>query len=151
MAHTMICTYCAAEMPEISVFCPGCGRSVNAPEEVSATSARDAVLGGLSYVTVVPAIVFLAVPAFRSNRFVRLHSWQSVFFFAAAAVTALLLKVLFAVFSILPAIGFLVAWLLVGVTLIAMVMLWAVLTLKAVQGQSYELPILGRIAASLAD
>jgi uncharacterized membrane protein len=138
-------------MPEISAFCPGCGRSVNAPEELSAASARDAVLGGLSYVTVVPAIVFLAVPAFRSNRFVRLHSWQSVFFFAAAAVTALVLKVLFAVFSILPGIGFLVAWLLVGVTFLAMMMLWVVLTLKAVQGQSYELPILGRIASRLAE
>ena len=147
----MICTHCAAEMPEISAFCPGCGRSVDAPEELSVASTRDAVLGGLSYVTVVPAIVFLAVPAFRSNRFVRLHSWQSVFFFAAAAATALLLKVLFAVFSILPAIGFLVAWLLVGVTFIAMMMLWVVLTVKAVQGQGYELPILGRIAARLAE
>ena len=138
-------------MPEISAFCPGCGRSVNAPEELSAATARDAVMGGLAYVTVVPAIVFLAVPALRSNRFVRLHSWQSVFFFAAAAVMALLIKVLFAIFSILPAIGFLVAWLSVGVTFIAMVMVWVVLAVKAVQGQSYELPVLGRIAARLAE
>src|SRR5436309_3254037 len=105
----MTCPHCAAEMPEISAFCPVCGRSVNAPPALRATDTRDAVLGAFAYVTVLPAILFL-VPALRSSRFVRFHSWQSVFFAVAAAIAAFVMKLLFAIFSILPVIGFLLAW-----------------------------------------
>src|SRR6266849_4428483 len=119
----MICSHCAAEMPEISSFCPACGRSVIAAEAFSAVDGRDALLGGLAYVMVAPAIVLLAVPTLKSSRFVRFHSWQSVFFAVTAAMTALVLRLLFAVFSVLPGVGFLLAWLLVGVTFIAIVVL----------------------------
>ena len=137
-------------MPEISGFCPGCGRSVHALEELRAASAREALLGALAYATVVPAILFLAIPAFKGSRFVRFHSWQSVFFAAAAAITVLVMKLLFGVFSILPAIGLLLAWLCVGVLFIAIMVIWVLLTLQAVQGQSYELPVIGSMAAQLA-
>ena len=99
--------------------------------------------------TVLPAILFL-VPALRSSRFVRFHSWQSVFFAVAAAMTAFVMKLLFAIFSILPVIGFLLAWLSVGVSFIAIAMIWVALAVKAAQGQSYELPVIGRMAAQLA-
>ena len=115
-----------------------------------AAGTSDALLGGLAYATVVPAILFLAVPALKSSRFVRFHSWQSVFFGGAAVVAILVMRFLFAIFSVLPAIGFLVACLVIGVTSIAMVVIWLVLTLKAIQGKSYELPIVGAIAANLA-
>ena len=118
---------------------------------LTATDARDALLGALAYLTVVPAILFLAVPAFRSSRFVRFHSWQSVFFAIATAIAGFLVKLVFMIFSILPAIGFLLAWLSVGVASIALVIIWVVLAVKAVQGQSYELPVLGRMAARLAE
>jgi uncharacterized membrane protein len=136
-------------MPEISAFCPVCGRSVNAPPTLLADDTRDVVLGALAYVTVLPAILFL-IPALRSSRFVRFHSWQSVFFAVAAAVAAFVMKLLFAVFSILPVIGFLLAWLSVGVSFIAIVMIWVALAVKAAQGQSYGLPVIGRVAAQLA-
>ena len=147
----MICSHCASEMPEISAFCPGCGRSVNAPEGLRAADARDALLGALAYVTVLPAILFLAVPVLKRSRFVRFHSWQSVFFTIATAIAGLVVKLGFVIFSILPAIGFLLAWLSVGVASIALVFIWAVLAVKAVQGQSYELPVLGQMAAQLAE
>jgi len=137
-------------MPEITEFCPGCGRPVHAPEELRAAGGREAALGALAYATVAPAILFLTVPAFKGSRFVRFHSWQSVFFAAAAAVTVLIVKLLFGVFSILPAIGLLLAWLCVGVLFIAIVVIWVLLTVKAAQGQSYELPVIGSMAAQLA-
>lgn len=137
-------------MPEISAFCPGCGRSVAAPETVTVADTGDALLGGLAYVTPVPAIVFLAVPALKSSRFVRFHSWQSLFFFAAVAVAAFLMRFLFAILSFLPVIGFPLAWLSVGITFIAITVIWVVLLVKALQGQGYELPGLGGIAARLA-
>jgi uncharacterized membrane protein len=137
-------------MPDISEFCPGCGRPVGASAAPAADS-HEALLAALAYVAVAPAILFLAVPALRHSRFVRFHSWQSIFFAAAAAVAALVMKLLFGVFSILPAIGLLLAWLCVGVVFIGTVVIWVLLTVKAVQGQSYELPVIGSMAAQLAD
>jgi len=124
---------------------------VNAPEALSGAEPRDAILGGLAYVTVLPAILFLAVPALKSSRFVRFHSWQSVFFSIATAVTVILIKLLFAILSLLPVVGFLLAWLSVGVAFIAIVVTWVALAAKAVQRQSYELPVIGRKAAQLAE
>jgi uncharacterized membrane protein len=138
-------------MPDISAFCPVCGRPVGASLASPAQGTRDALLGGLAYLTVIPAIVFLAVPAFKSSRFVRFHSWQSVFFAAAATVAGLLVKFLFAVLSMLPLIGFLAACLVVGITVIAVAAIWVVLPVKALQGQNYELPVLGGIAAAMAE
>ena len=124
---------------------------MNAPEAFSAAEPRDAILGGLAYVTVLPAILFLAVPALKSSRFVRFHSWQSVFFSLATAFTVILIKLLFTILSLLPVVGFLLAWLSVGVALIAIVVTWVALAAKAVQGQSYELPVIGRKAAQMAE
>ena len=124
---------------------------MNAPEALSGAEPRDAILGGLAYVTVLPAILFLAVPALKSSRFVRFHSWQSVFFSIATAVTVILIKLLFTILSLLPVVGFLLAWLSVGVAFIAIVVTWVALAAKAVQGQSYELPVIGRKAAQLAE
>jgi uncharacterized membrane protein len=137
-------------MPDISEFCPGCGRAVGAAEALRAADSRDALLATLAYL-VAPAILFLAVPALNRSCFVRFHSWQSIFFAAAAAVTGLVMKLLFGVFSILPAIGLLLAWLCVGVVFIGTAVLWVLLTVKAAQGQSYELPVIGSMAAQLSN
>jgi uncharacterized membrane protein len=137
-------------MPEISEFCPGCGRSVHA-EQFTAAGLRDAVLGGLAYVAVIPAILFLAVPSLRSSRFVRFHSWQSIFFAISTAALILVLRLLFLTFSMLPVIGFLIAWLSLGIGFLADLTLWAVLVAKAAQGHAYELPVIGLLAARLTD
>jgi uncharacterized membrane protein len=147
----MICSHCAAEMPEISAFCPSCGRSVTAEPELTATRFQDAVLGALAYATFVPAIVFLAIPALKSSRFVRFHSWQSVFLAIATVVAGSALRLLFVILSILPLVGFLLAWLSLGVGLLAIVVVWAALVAKAARGQGYELPMIGPLAARLAE
>lgn len=151
----MICPHCSAEMPEISVFCPGCGRSVQegdvpASPELHAGTARDAILGALAYVTVFPAILFLVLPSLKANRFVRFHSWQSVLFAITAVVLAACLRGVFAFFSLFPGIGFLLGVLACGLVFIALVFLWVVMVIKALQGQAYEVPWLGHFAANLA-
>jgi uncharacterized membrane protein len=111
---------------------------------------QDAVLGAIAYLTIIPAIVFLTTPALRSSRFVRFHSWQSVFLAIATAILCLALKLLFVVTSILPA-GFLIASLALGLVFLAIVILWVVLVAKTIQGQTYELPVIGPVAARLAE
>lgn len=148
----MICSHCASEMPDISAFCPGCGRSVHeVVEHLDVANTQEALLGALAYLTVFPAIVFLAVRAFKSKTFVRFHAWQSILFAVATAIIGLAMRLIFAILSFVPFIGFLFAWLSVGLVFLAIVLLWAVLVVKAGQGRAYELPWLGHYAAQLSE
>lgn len=148
----MICSHCATEMPEVSAYCPSCGRSVEGEaEHLIASDPKDALLGALAYLTFVPAIVLLVVPVMKSKPLVRFHAWQSILFAVATAVIALGMRGVFAILAVVPIIGFLFAWLSVGIVFLAIVVLWAVLVVKAGQGEAYELPWLGHFAMRLAE
>ena len=147
----MTCSHCLAEMPEISQFCPACGRRVGAPAEPPvAVGPKQAMLAAVAYLLAVPAILLLAVPALKATRFIRFHAWQSLFFLIATALFAAALRLLFVILSVFSWVGFLVAWLAVGIAMLAIVTLWAVLVAKAAQGETYELPLIGPVAERLA-
>jgi uncharacterized membrane protein len=146
----MICSYCAREMPDISGFCPACGRPVLSFNELKAEDATECLMGAAAYFALVPAIVFLCIPATRARQFVRFHAWQSVFFVISAVILSFVFRLLFLLLSILPLAGSLLAWLSAGVGFLAVAMLWAVLVTKAAQGQAYELPWIGPYAYRLA-
>ena len=107
-----------------------------------ASAERLAAAGG--YFTLVPAVVLLALPVYRSNRFVRFHAWQSIFLwsvFFLAALTAILVSNMAAA----------VVLLLLGILgSLAMFFLWIVLSLKAWQGERFELPLFGSLAERLS-
>ena len=145
----MICSNCDAPMPDVSAFCPACGQSVIA-EQSAATHPRDKLLAALAYIGLIPAMILLAIPALRNNRFIRFHSWQSVFFSISSVLLGLGLRLLFIIFSMLPVVGFLLAWLSLGIGSIGIVILWVVLVVKAAQGRHYELPLIGPLAAQFA-
>jgi uncharacterized membrane protein len=144
----MICPNCDAPMPDVSAFCPACGMSV--AENPSAVNSRDRALGALAYVGLIPAVVLLVIPVLRGNRFVRFHSWQSVLFTIASAVLGLALKLFFVIFAILPVVGFLLAWLSLGIGSMGIFILWVVLLIKAALGHHYQLPLIGPLAEQLA-
>jgi uncharacterized membrane protein len=144
----MICPNCEAPMPDISAFCPACGVSV--AETAGAVNSRDRALGALAYVGLVPAIVLLLIPGLRENRFVSFHSWQSVLFTIASALVGVVLKLLLMVLAIVPMVGFLLAWLLVGIGCMGIFILWIVLVVKAALGNYYQLPLIGPLAEQLA-
>lgn len=149
----MICSYCSAEMPDISAFCPGCGRSISAVADLdmleTKTDTGNRLFAALAYVALLPAGLFLILPSFKNNHFVRFHSWQSVLFVVVTAVLAGFTRAMFSLLSIIPGIGFLFATLMAGLVTLALVMMWCVLVIKALQGKRYELPWLGRWAATL--
>lgn len=96
-----------------------------------------------AYLTFIAGAVILFVPAFRNNRFVRFHAWQSillwgVFFlltFIALLLSNLAAAMLFLLFGILAS--------------LAMFFLWIVLSLKAWEGERFELPLFGKLAARM--
>ncbi len=144
-------------MPEISGFCPACGRAVaqssdSEPDIAGAEPlSRDAILGASAYFTVVPAIIFLAVPSIRHNRYVRFHSWQSILFAVSAVIIGVATRLAFAVLSMFPFLGFLLAWLVAGLVSLALVFLWIAIVIKAALGDAYELPFIGTWSLRLTD
>ena len=146
----MLCSYCDAPMPEVSAFCPACGRSTSS-DVFEKHDLRSPILGAVAYVGLVPAIVFLLIPALRESRFLRFHSWQSILFTLASIVLGLIFRLLYAIFSVFPVFGLLIAWLVAGVGSLGLFTLWLVLVVKAAQGQKLELPFLGPLALRIAE
>lgn len=132
-------------MPETAAFCPACGREVgpNVPPRTTA----DKFKGAASYLTFIPAAVFLLSRRFRKNRFVRFHSFQSLFFAFSLVGAGALMWLLFSGLMFIPHFGFLFAWLVVGIGVLGCAMVWLVLLIKALQGEFFQLPVIGGFAA----
>jgi uncharacterized membrane protein len=97
----------------------------------------------VAYLPLLPAAVVLFLPAFRNNRFVRFHAWQSILLwgvFFVLTIAALFLS------NVAAAMVFLLFGILAS---LAMLFLWIVLSLKAWQGERFEVPLFGELAARL--
>jgi uncharacterized membrane protein len=113
---------------------------------MSQSGLTDNAAGGLAYVTIIPAIVFLAIAPYNRNSFVRFHAWQSIFFTVACVAIDIALMVI----GRLPFLGLmtLFLWPLVG---LAFLILWIVVLIKAFNGERYKLPIIGDLAEKQAN
>jgi uncharacterized membrane protein len=141
------CTVCGAQTPDGSTVCPACSRSgppVARPAQTAASGLTDNLAGALAYL-LIPAIVFLAIEPYNRNRFIRFHSFQSVFF----AVALIALSVALSILTFIPFIGLILipVHLLIG---LGSFVVWIILTLKAYQGQTFKLPVIGDIAEQQA-
>jgi uncharacterized membrane protein len=168
------CPQCNAEMPDNVTFCPGCGRRMWVPGHdakkpaaiplaaktptvsMPATSTpaatipvppKDKLTAVLAYITFIPAIIFVLIEPFKRNRFVRFHSFQSIFFAVATILAAIAIRILYSLLILIPTLGYLLAWLVMAVALLGWVILWLVLLVKALQGEAFRLPWIGSIAA----
>ena len=161
-------------MPDISEFCPHCGRPVRegnvfppdpirsapvtAPESSKPPVApqqdapfpfqppvpwNDRIPGALAYLTFIPALTFLFLESYQKRKFVRFHAAQSLLFWVGV--------LLFAVIGVLASMfGWLFLWLLSGSLIgLALFFTWLLLSIKALQGQWFSLPLLGAFAAQL--
>lgn len=131
------CPHCGTEMPANSEFCPGCGWSMTPLPPAERAAAA------VAYLTLAPAAVILFLPAYRSNRFVRFHAWQSVLIWGAffvLTIAALFLS------NVAAAMAFLLFGILAS---LAMLFLWIVLSIKAWEGERFELPLFGMLAERL--
>lgn len=141
------CTSCGSSMDDTAAFCPKCGKSSAgaAPEGTGTASIpvagglADNVAGMLSYFTIIPAIIFLLIEPYKRNRFVRFHSFQSIFLWVAIFVIHWLFSILW------------VLWFVWSFIDIALFVLWLVLVIKAYQGEKWKVPVIGDIAEKQAN
>ncbi len=170
------CPQCHAEMPENVAFCPGCGRRMWVPGQTANKPAarlldprpavvhapavaaavvpdasapgqfKDHFIAASAYLTFIPAVIFLFIARLKHNRFIRFHSFQSIFFTVATIAIAIALRILYSLLTLIPVAGYLVAWLMLTVAALALGILWLVLMVKALQGQIFRLPVIGSLA-----
>ena len=139
------CPQCGIQVPDNTAFCPGCGWNTAQPVLGITGGIRDGIAGALAYFTFIPAIVFLMAEPFKKNRFIRFHSFQSIFLTIAAVVAGLALKLVFLILSLIP-LGHLLLLLISAIVFLGCLILWFVLMVKALQGELFKLPLIGDLA-----
>jgi uncharacterized membrane protein len=143
------CNMCGAQIADGTATCAACaGRVATAPAvpQASAGGMTDNVAGMLAYITIIPAIIFLLVDPYNKSRFVRFHSFQSIFLFVAVFAVHIVLSI----FTVVPFLILITAPLhfLVFLGTVVVVVLLAI---KANSGQMYKLPVIGDIAEKQAN
>ena len=116
------------------------------PEETPQSGLSDAAAGGLAYVTIIPAIIFLIVPPYNTNPNVRFHSWQSIFL----ALAWFAVDIALIIVRMIPILGWLTVFLfpLVG---LGFLVLWIIVVIKAFNGQRFKIPVIGDFAEKQAN
>jgi uncharacterized membrane protein len=139
-------------MPDTAAFCPGCGHAMRPSERAHGMVGvlPETLAGALAYF-LVPAILFLLVEPYNKNRFVRFHSFQCIGVWLAAVVTGAILRVAGVLLFFIPILGHLLVWLVSMVVTLALIMVWIVLVVKALQGEMFKLPVVGAFAEQQAN
>jgi uncharacterized membrane protein len=139
------CNSCGAQIADGTTTCAACASRATAAPSAAASGMADNVAGMLAYVTFIPAIIFLVTPPYNQSRFVRFHSYQSIFF----CVAVFAIQVVLSILTVVPLLFFITGPLHLLVALGALV-LWIILLLKANQGQMFKLPVIGDLAEKQA-
>ena len=106
--------------------------------DLNISGISDNAAGGISYLTIIPAIIFLIVEPYNKNSYIKFHSWQSIFL----GIAYFAIQVLW----IIPIIGWAICLLAFPVFFIA----WIIVLLKALKGERYKLPFIGDFAEKQA-
>jgi uncharacterized membrane protein len=140
------CPNCGTQIAE-GAACPKCaGAAPSAGATIAGGGLTDNMAGALAYVTIIPAIVFLVLDPYNKNRFIRFHSFQCVFF----AVAWTVLWIVLAIIGHIPILGWatVLLWPLIS---LAGLIIWVILVLKAYQGKTFKLPVIGDMAEKQAN
>jgi uncharacterized membrane protein len=103
----------------------------------------DNAIAAISYITFVPAVVFLVLDPYNKSRFVRFNAWQCIFLTIAAIIVSFALAIVLGIMAFFTLglahlLNFLVGlvWLLV----------WVLCIVQALNGKTFKLPIVGALA-----
>jgi len=97
------------------------------------------VAGGLAYITIIPAIIFLCIDPYRRDPFVRFHCFQSLFLAVAWFIVNVGIH-------FIPFVGWII-WPLVGLFFF---IIWVIALINAFQGRKWFIPLIGPLAEEQA-
>ena len=167
--------YCAnCGSPVEGAFCPNCGRPVGqatggaypppaggAPQgqyyqqggypPPAAAGLTENVAGALCYLAgLITGIIFLVVAPYNTNRTVRFHAFQSIFFNIAWVAIWIVEMIVSAVLTGIPVLGWMLSMLLWAAIALGGFILWLLLMWKAYKGDRLMLPVIGPLAEKQA-
>ena len=167
------CAQCGAQIAQGMSFCGQCGKSVASaspaapaatPTTPSATPAGGApaaagapitsnvaaLLTYLPFAGWIIGIVFLVIEPYSKDKFVRFHSFQSIFLGVACFVLGLVYSIMTRILWTIPLIGWFVDSLLGLVLWLGVLVLWIFLMFKAYNNEKFKLPVIGDMAEKQA-
>jgi uncharacterized membrane protein len=144
----IVCPECNASLPDDAAFCAECGADLQPVERAHGKvgALPEVAAGALAY-CVAPIVVFLTVPPYSRNRFVRFHCFQCAGLLLGVIVIMALLWLLGSALGLIPVLGLLLVSALAG---LAFFVTWTVMVIKALQGEMLKLPWVGDFAQSQA-
>ncbi|MBX6359129.1 DUF4870 domain-containing protein [Pseudacidobacterium ailaaui] len=159
----MQCPSCHNEVSPQATFCGFCGSPISAAAAAStgggtaAVPVTPAAAGGLSanaaaaisYITIIPAIVFLVMEPYNKMRLVKFHAIQCIALHVAWFVVWMATMVLQVVLHVVPLIGLLFVLVDLGIAVVFF-LAWLMAILKASKGEFFKLPFIGEFAARQA-
>jgi uncharacterized membrane protein len=116
--------------------------------ETIQTGITDNAAAGMTYVTPIPAIIFLMIDPYKSKPFVRFHAFQSIFLFVTMCVLWIAISFV-VVFGMV--FGMLRAGVIAPLFWMAWIIVWVLCAVSALNGKYFKLPIIGPIADRLAN
>src|ERR1700733_12486774 len=125
------------------------GEPMNDPTPTPSTTQSglsENAAGGLAYITIIPAIVFLVAQPYNRSSYIRFHAWQCIFMAVAWIVIDIAIMILGHLMSFLG----LLAFGLYPLVALAMLILWIMVLIKAFNGERFKLPIVGDLAEKQA-
>ncbi len=152
------CAKCGATLGEGATFCGSCGTPVggaaagSAPAAAPASGAQSNVLAMVAYLTGgIAGIFFIVTDQYKNDKFLRFHSFQSIFFSAANIAFWILFSIVGGIVTA-ATLGFggLIMAPLAGLVGLALMVYWIFLMIKAYNNQRYMIPFIGGLAAKQA-
>jgi uncharacterized membrane protein len=153
---TSFCNHCGAPLAAASGAAPA-GAVAPVPTyavQPAATAASsglsDTAAAAISYITIIPAIIFLVLEPYNKKPFVRFHSFQSIGLCVAWIAIWIAMMILQIVLHFIPLIGILFVILNMCIGL-GFFIIWIIAILKASKGEWYKLPVIGDFAMKQAN
>jgi uncharacterized membrane protein len=112
-------------------------------EEINPSGLSENGIAALSYITFIPAILFLILPRYNRSAYVRFHAWQSLLLNVAAFLLSFIVTYLILPFMLREAVILLFIVRLIWGIWLAVWVVWAV---AALNGKKLKLPLLGALA-----
>ena len=143
-ASGSFCNFCGATLATATAGSPS---AVPAPSAGAGLSPNAAA--AISYLTIIPSIIFLVIDPYKNMKLVKFHSIQNIALAVAWVAVYVALAIMGMVLHFIPFIGFLFLFvdLAVGVAFIAA---WLIALIKASKGEFFKLPLIGDFAAKQA-
>jgi uncharacterized membrane protein len=165
----MQCPACHNEVSPQNAFCNHCGApmaaAAGAPAGVGATppptyavqpvaaaagsGLSENAAAAISYITIIPAILFLVIEPYNKMPFVRFHAFQSIGLTVVWFALWIVITVLRIALHFIPLIGLLFLFVDLAIFL-GMFIIWLIAVMKASKGEWYNLPFIGDFAEKQA-